>query len=470
MPGNCQVQTPNEYVEKMLDYVDYCFDLYGKSVLENSCGDGNILMGIVRRYIDDARAQGIINEQIVKGLENDIVAYEKDQKCIQKCKNNLDILVNEKKLSKVNWNIKKQDYLKSKPNLYDYIIGNPPYITYHDLKEKERIWLQENFKSCEKGRCDYYYAFVEKSILSLKPSGKMAYLIPFSIFRNKYAKDLRDIIKGDIQSIYDYTGIKVFPDVITSSAIILCDKQKTSNEVFCYQIKENKVNCVLKTDLKEKWFFTEETNKTNRFGDCFTVNNGVATLLNEAFLVKDYQEDSIYAYVEKYKIEKELLFEAVSTKSIKKHRKDKKQDKIIFPYKITSKGYEKYSEVEFQNTFPEAYIYLKSFTDKLKKRKADESTKWYEYGRIQAVSEVCGEKLILPMVITKSVKAYKVGKMAVPYAGYFVKRKKNSPYTLNDAKKILESVDFYEYVKEHGTPTTATSYRISVKEIADYLF
>jgi hypothetical protein len=174
--------------------------------------------------------------------------------------------------------------------------------------------------------------------------------------------------------------------------------------------------------------------------------------------------------VEKHKIENEILFEAVSTKSIKKHREDKKRDKIIFPYKITSKGYEKYSEVVFQYTFPEAYLYLKSFTDKLKKRKADESTKWYEYGRIQAVGEICGEKLILPMVITKSVKAYKVGKMAVPYAGYFVKRKKNSPYTLNDAKRILESVDFYEYVKEHGTPTTATSYRISVKEIADYLF
>jgi predicted RNA methylase len=470
MLGNCQVQTPNEYVEKMLDYVDYCKDLYGKSVLENSCGEGNILKGIVGRYIDDAREQGIIDDEIVKGLERDIVAYEIDPKCIQKCKNNLDALIIEKKLSKVKWNIKRQDYLKSKVALYDFVIGNPPYVTYHDLKEKERIWLRDNFNSCEKGRCDYYYAFVEKSILSLKPTGKMAYLIPFSIFRNKYAKDLRDIIKVDLQAIYDYTGIKVFLDVVTSSTVIVCNKQKNSNAVFYYQVKANKETSVLKSELKEKWFFGNNTNNRNRFGDYFTVSNSVATLLNDAFIVKDYQVDERYTHVEQYKIENELLLEAVSTKTIKKHIKDNKKDKIIFPYKLTSKGYEKYSEEEFQNTYPEAYIYLNSFVEKLNKRKADKSSSWYEYGRIQAISGIDGEKLILPMVVTQSIKVYKAGKMAVPYAGYFVKRKKNSPYSLTDAKRILESVDFYEYVKEHGTPTTSTSYRISVKEIADYLF
>ncbi|RGW33299.1 SAM-dependent methyltransferase, partial [Agathobacter rectalis] len=124
----------------------------------------------------------------------------------------------------------------------------------------------------------------------------------------------------------------------------------------------------------------------------------------------------------------------------------------------------------FEEKFPEAYKYLKSFYDKLNKRKSDEKAQWFEYGRSQAIAEIKGEKLIFPMVFTNKVKVYKCNSNAVPYAGYFLKKKDHSRYTLDDAKKILQSEKFYEYIKEHGTPTTATSYRMSTKEIENYLF
>ena len=30
MPGNCQIPTPEAYVDQMLDYIGYSEDLYGK--------------------------------------------------------------------------------------------------------------------------------------------------------------------------------------------------------------------------------------------------------------------------------------------------------------------------------------------------------------------------------------------------------------------------------------------------------
>lgn len=43
-------------------------------------------------------------------------------------------------IGKVRWNVYKGDYLKLKDKKYDYIIGNPPYITYHDMGEaKENV-------------------------------------------------------------------------------------------------------------------------------------------------------------------------------------------------------------------------------------------------------------------------------------------------------------------------------------------
>lgn len=70
--------------------------------------------------------------------------------------------------------------------------------------------------------------------------------------------------------------------------------------------------------MNDKWFFVQKTNKGERFGDFFSVHNGVATLLNEAFLICDYIEDNEYIYVGDMKIEKEILRPAVSTKTMKR--------------------------------------------------------------------------------------------------------------------------------------------------------
>ena len=39
----CQIFTPDDIVETMLDHVGYIDSLYGKTILENSCGNGQFL-------------------------------------------------------------------------------------------------------------------------------------------------------------------------------------------------------------------------------------------------------------------------------------------------------------------------------------------------------------------------------------------------------------------------------------------
>ena len=59
MNKKCQVFTPENYVKKLLDSIGYTKNLQGKKILENSCGDGNILVAIVQRYIDDGVLNGL---------------------------------------------------------------------------------------------------------------------------------------------------------------------------------------------------------------------------------------------------------------------------------------------------------------------------------------------------------------------------------------------------------------------------
>ncbi|HHF2505188.1 TPA: N-6 DNA methylase, partial [Haemophilus influenzae] len=76
----CQVFTPRNIVIEILNQAGYIEKLYGKKVLENSCGDGAFLVEIVDRYIVDCLKQNFTKNKIIYGLENDIYGNEIDEK------------------------------------------------------------------------------------------------------------------------------------------------------------------------------------------------------------------------------------------------------------------------------------------------------------------------------------------------------------------------------------------------------
>ena len=237
MNKKCQVFTPNGYVKKLLDCIDYNKNIYDKNILENSCGDGNILVVIVERYINDARAHGLSNKEISNGLSRCICGVEIDPEQHKKCIANLNEIVNEKGISDVQWNIVNEDYLKWEPDRkFDFIVGNPPYITYQELDEENRSYVRNNFITCEKGKFDYCYAFIEKSVHCLSNKGKMSYLIPSSIFKTVFGEKLRSYIKPYLYEIYDYTQDKMFDDALVKSAIIVIDKCIIHNEMIYYDM------------------------------------------------------------------------------------------------------------------------------------------------------------------------------------------------------------------------------------------
>lgn len=470
---NCQVPTPGQYVEQMLDYVGYKQDLWGHTVLENSCGEGNILVEIVRRYIADSKENQFDPNKIVRGLEKDIVAYEVDQEKIDTCLMRLNDLISSENLPKVKWNIKNQDFLKSEEQNIEFIIGNPPYVTYHDLTQQEREFLQKKFSVCQKGRFDYCYAFIEASVRALAENGKMIYLIPFSIFRNRFAAGLRTFLRNYITKVVDYRSINVFPGITCSASLIFCENGCMQNRVEYVDILAQKQIYVERSLLNEdgsKWIFSKTVGGNRRFGDYFSVHNSVATLCNEAFLFLAEEENGKCYIIDGMPVEKEVTLPAVSTKSRRASKNSGGEVRIIFPYKLVRGKIVHYSEDEFKDEYPHARKYLYQFHDDLCKRKADEKAKWFEYGRSQALAEVFKKKLVMPMVITDSTRTYIADQTAIPYAGYFITVNPDCGMTLKDAKTALESDQFYQYVQEVGTPTTVSSYRVSVHDINEFMF
>lgn len=473
MSANFSIPTPTLYARMMVERINYKGNLIGMKVLENSCGEGNILCEIVRAYIESGISLGYSKKEIADNINDDIYAIDINAYLVENCISRLNSILAEFEIPDIKWDhVIVGDYLSTTFHdvKFDFIFSNPPYITYQDIPTVERKLLRQTYKSCSTGRFDYYYAFVEKGIHDLKnETGKMIYLIPYSIFSNKFAINLRNQLLPYVFEVWDYSGIEIFSHVVISSVIIALQKSLT-NKVIIYSVKNNRNQIWDKNDLENKWCKKVQSILPKRFGDFFDVSNSIATLANDVFILRNYHEDDDYIYSGKYKVEKGLVYECSSLKLERQYAKSGARAKIIYPYQILNDQVLHIAENDFKKMYPYGYSYLKSMKQKLLKRTSNDSIAWFEYGRGQALSSILGDKIIMSMVISKKMNLVFASDGVVPCAGYFIKCLPGSELTLQDAKKILESQEFLDYVHEIGTPTVMGSYRISVNDVREYRF
>ena len=470
MAENCKIYTPDNWVGILLDEVGYRTDLYGKRVLENSCGTGNILRRVVERYIVDAEAHGLSAEQIRTGLERDIVGLEVDAKACATCKRRLTGMAKKHGISKVKWNVVVCDALTYSAEGFSFVIGNPPYITYHDLSTATREQLRAKYKTCQKGRFDYCYAFIEHSINSLQMNGKLAYIVPNSVLKNVWAESLRAFLLPYLRKILDLKNKNVFEDVTLSPVIIVAHKNVKDHSETVYQCDDDHVQISVSNDemSSDAWALGEYRVTANRhkFGDYFEVANSVATLLNDAFVITEYTDhDAQHISVNGTLVERAVLRKAVSIRT----KNADPQPLIIFPYTYGENGaIVRYAEETFVEKFPGAAAHIRKYQKKLDARKADKTAKWFEYGRSQAISHLDCPKLVISVMVSGDVRAITADENAVPFAGLYITSKGDLP--LERAVEILQQDDFLLYVKQHGVPTTKNSYRISKKILDAYSF
>lgn len=458
MDKRCQQFTPEDIAENMLDVLGYSDNLYGKKILENSCGKGDILKIIVERYIQDGKRRKYSEQKIKYGLENDIYGAEIKKETFDKCINVLNNVAAKYSIKNVSWNIKNSDILKNPFKIsFDYIIGNPPYISYKNLDVKTREFIKSNFNSCKKGKPDYCYAFIESSVDNLKAGGRMIYLIPCSIFKNVFAEELRKMIKEHIISVFDYPNIKIFKDAITSSSIMLLEKNSTNKNIDYTNVTTGNQILINKITLGKKWIFdnSEIQGGGILFEEMFNASMVIATQCNSVYVIDDQKRQEL-------EIESDILRIAVSPRN----KAYPQKEYIIFPYQFVKNKLKHYSEDEFKKRFPHTYDYLNNNREKLDARKADKSAKWFEYGRSQAIQHMNKPKLLVSIVATEKVSTYMLSRHEIPYAGIYITAKDG--YDLKTARDIIQSQSFYEYIHKIGTSASGKSVRITAKDINSF--
>jgi len=156
-----QVFTPKWIVELILDNIGYeGKDILNKKIIDPACGDGVFLCSIVSNIIDTALKENLSINKIKEILEENMYGIEIDETEYFNCIENLNNIVYEKlgiELD-INWKIYNDNALikyKDFINFFDYVVGNPPYIRVHNLDDKTRELIKNEF-TFNKGMIDIY--------------------------------------------------------------------------------------------------------------------------------------------------------------------------------------------------------------------------------------------------------------------------------------------------------------------------
>lgn len=220
--------------------------------LEEEKEKGNLAEGVEKwdSFIS-ASQLGHFNELILK---NNIHGVDLNQEAVEISKMNLwfKSMQKERKLNELDHNIKTgnsviedkeiagesafnwkngfEDVFDSNGG-FDVIIGNPPYIKYHNIPNNQRDYFKEAYET-PKYKFDIYIVFIEKCIDLLAEGGRFSFIVPGTYMNANYGNQLREKILEEctIEHIVDFSQVKVFEDAsVPNPSIFVLRKGRDDN-------------------------------------------------------------------------------------------------------------------------------------------------------------------------------------------------------------------------------------------------
>ena len=294
-----QIYTPFFIVEKILNDIGYNNkNILGKYILDPACGDGRFLTEIVKRIIQFSKPENLKTNLLF------VYGWDIDDTAISSCINNLNEIIKPYNIE-VNWNIKKcNSLLKIENNnnlfnkefqLFDFIVGNPPYIRIQHVDIDNRIFIQKNYNFCKSGSTDIYYAFYELSYHLLNNNGICGLITPNTFFYSETGLQLRNFMasKKIIKQITNYGNNQVFNNATTYSTILIFNKKQQENFLYqqaytCYDFIERNISFA---ELFEKkiWQLSIEKQPLDlgvKLKKICNIHVGITTLCDKVYILK----------------------------------------------------------------------------------------------------------------------------------------------------------------------------------------
>lgn len=455
------VYTPSFWVDIILDQAGY----YGKEILQkhvidNSCGNGVFLKEIVKRYIEVYFIHNTENnlERLKNELETYIHGIDIDGTAISEAIESLNDVVMKVGLTTLNWDIKKQNALKTNEynNKMDFVVGNPPYVKVHNLEEYDAV---RNGKFTKKGMTDLFIIFYEIGLNMLNENGVLCYITPSSLHTSKAGKDIRKhfIEEKLLTSVLNLEHFQAFKNITTYTSILKLDKGN-NDDVLLYSVFDPEKGVMVVDNLKYDDIFIE---------GCFYFGNRrsldvLKDILETDIKKKDIEIKNGYATLsDKTFIRETFDFKSKMILDVFK-ASNGKWYKMIFPYNQEGK------RIDFAVFDSNVQKHLINNKTILEKRSLSKGTLWYEFGRSQAIKDTFLDKLSVNTIVKSAddLKLTEIPSGSGVFSGLYI----IGNVDLSEVKNILENEMFFNYLKLLGKYKSGGYYSFSSMDLKRYLY
>lgn len=240
------IYTRPEVVEFMLDLAGYdaASDLVSMRLLEPSFGEGDFLVPAAKRLLDcwsrkesppPVHALG----KCIRAVELHSHSFEITRKKLLALFSEYGVELEDARELLGSWLIYGDFLLAPLDGHFDVVVGNPPYVRQEALPDILVEEYRERYSTIY-DRADLYIPFFERSLLSLTPLGKLAFICADRWTKNRYGGPLRRLVatKFHVSAYVDMDGTDAFfSDVSAYPAITLIDRTPSDAALTRYAAK-----------------------------------------------------------------------------------------------------------------------------------------------------------------------------------------------------------------------------------------
>jgi adenine-specific DNA-methyltransferase len=284
-----------------------------RSILEPSCGDGAFISALAK--------VGGFKGATLTGFEIDPDEAAKARRRARECKVKADI----SSADFLRWSLDSLEWTLERPplqrqNIFDAVIGNPPFVRYQYLPSEFQGYSQRIFDISQlhfTKHTNAWVPFVIASMELLKPGGRLAMVVPAEIIHVMHAQSLRSYLGAQCSRIVIVDPEEIWFSETLQGAVLLMAQKKTSpierNEgVGIYPVRDRQfthlapaavftaprpingatvagkwTRALLSVSTRELFDELEAHIKVHRFNEIAAVDVGIVTGANKFFLVDD---------------------------------------------------------------------------------------------------------------------------------------------------------------------------------------
>ncbi|MFZ2169703.1 MAG: Eco57I restriction-modification methylase domain-containing protein [Methylococcaceae bacterium] len=268
---------------------------------------------------------------------------------------------------------------------FDVVIGNPPYVQIQKFsgQDIQKAWQNQNYQTFEKTG-DIYALFYEKGNRILRDNGILTFITSNKWMRANYGKSLRHYFLKQvaIHQLIDFGDSPIFKEATTYTNIMLFSKAQDNVQVKAWDVSKTYIpNASLKTMLAKAGegfaFFNADgfvivpeklghiKKRIEAVGTPLkdwniSINYGIKTGFNEAFIINGKKKDELIAKDPK---SAEIIKPILRGRDIKRYQASFADLWLI----DTHNGYNNESPIKIEN-YPVVKEYLDTHLDSLTKR------------------------------------------------------------------------------------------------------